>query len=144
MGYHGTVTMFSLADLRHSRLAASLPMLVGRQLVNPCDCTEAMYSLAFGANGRTLTAIADHPMPTEVNAPPYGPAPAQYARDYGFTWNVAAVPSVSLVGSFSRNVAACDGNSSLPLIAPDGRTVASGAPFSSFGVTLRTLPQPPS
>jgi len=144
VGYHGIVTMFSLADLRHPRLVASLPMLVGRQLVNPCDCTEAMYTLAFSPNGRTLTAIADHPVPTEVNAPPYGPAPTQYARDFGFTWNVAAVPSVSLLGSFSRNVAACNGNSSLPLIAPDGRTVASGAPFSSFGVTVRTLPQPPS
>ena len=50
------------------------------------------------------------------------------------------MPSVSLAGSFSRDVASCNGNSSLPLIAPDGRTVASGAPFSSFGVTVRTLP----
>lgn len=142
VGYHGIVTMFSLADLTHPRPVASMPMLVGRQLVNPCDCTEAIYTVAFGPNGRTLTAIADHPVPTEVNGIPNGLQPAQYARDYVFTWNVAAVPSVSLVRSFSRDVASCNGNSSLPLISPDGRSVASGAPFGSFGVTLGTLPLP--
>jgi WD40 repeat protein len=52
------------------------------------------------------------------------------------------VTMFSLADLTHRNVASCDGNSSLPLISPDGRTVASGAPFGFFGVTLRVLSGP--
>jgi hypothetical protein len=43
-------------------------------------------------------------------------------------------------GRNSRDVDTGYGNSSLPLLAPDGNIVAARAPFGSFGVKLWTLP----
>ena len=96
-----------------------------------------MDTLEFAPNGHTLTAVASLSSPAQPNAL----QPAQVAWDYAFEWNVTSPSSVNRIAAFSRSVAASPGgDSSLPLLAPDGRTVAAGAPFSSFGVTLWTLP----
>ena len=100
-----------------------------------------MYTLEFAPDGRALTAIVSLSSPPVPPAQPNAPQPAQVARDYVFEWNVTSPRSITRIAIFGRSVATSPGgNSSLPLLAPDGRTLAAGAPFSSFGVTLWTLP----
>jgi hypothetical protein len=55
---------------------------------------------------------------------------------------VTSPQSVTRIAAFSHNIDTGygNGNTSLPLLAPDSHTVAAGAPFGSFGMKLWTLP----
>jgi WD40 repeat protein len=144
VSYLGTARVFSIADPARPRLAAAMPLVQGRAPDRDCGCFPADYALAFGADGRTLTAIEDIPVAGRFGAAGYPDSlpPWQKARDYIFTWDVTRLPSARLLTSLARDVAASTGNSSLPLIAPRGQAVASGASFGFFGVSLRPLPLP--
>jgi WD40 repeat protein len=143
VSYDGTVTMFSLANPARPARAATMQTVTARQIAASA-CTGGcgpMYTLEFAPGGRALTAIASLSSPQVPPAQPNAPQPAQVAWDYVFEWNVTSPQSVTRIAVFSRSAATSPGgNSSLPLLAPDGRTLAAGAPFSSFGVTLWTLP----
>jgi len=100
-----------------------------------------MYTLEFAPGGQTLTAVADLSPPAQdafsalsANAP----QPSQVARNYAFRWNVANPRSVSRMAALSHAVT-ISGGSSLPLLAPGGHTVVTGA-SSGFAVTLWALP----
>jgi len=143
ISYDGTVTMFSLASPARPARAATMQTVTARQIAASA-CTGGcapMDTLEFAPDGRALTAIVSLTSPPVPPAQPNAPQPAQVARDYVFEWNVTSPRSVNRIAVFSRSITTSpSGNSSLPLLAPDGRTLAAGAPFSSFGVTLWTLP----
>jgi WD40 repeat protein len=141
ISYDGTVTMFSLASPDRPTRVATMPTLPAAQLAaDPCSCSSAMYTLAFAPDGRTLTAVASTSMPPHPITSPNAQTATLPIRDYVFVWNVTSPQSVSRIAVFSRNTGTGYGNTSLPLLTLDGRTVAAGAPFGSFGVTLWTLP----
>jgi WD40 repeat protein len=142
VSYRGTAKVFSIADPARPRLAATMPLVPGRAADRDCGCFPADYALAFGADGRTLTTIEDIPVSGRFDTAGYPTSlpPWQKARDFIFTWDVTHLPSARLLTSLARDVAASGGNSSLPLIAPRGQAVASGASFGFFGVSLRPLP----
>jgi len=135
----GTVVMYSLANAAYPARVATMQTVTAKQIAaSACSggCGP-MYTLEFAPDGHTLTAVASLSSPAQPN----GLQPAQVAWDYAFEWNVTSPSSVNRIAAFSRSGAASPGgDSSLPLLAPDGRTVAAGAPFSSFGVTVWTLP----
>ena len=141
--YDGTVTMYSLTSPAHPARAATMQTVTARQIAASA-CTggcDPMYTLEFAPDGHTLTAVASLNSPPPPAAQPNAQQSAQVAWDYAYEWNVTSPRSVNRIAVFSRNIAASPGgDSSLPLLSPDGRTVAAGAPFSSFGVTLWTLP----
>jgi len=141
ISYYGTVTLFSLANPAHPALAATMHTLAASRLAaDPCSCSSALYTLAFASDGRTLTGVASTSMPAHPIASPNAMTATLPIRDYVFVWNVTSPHSVTRVAAFSREVDTGYGNTSLPLLAPDGRTLAAGAPFGSFGVKLWTLP----
>jgi WD40 repeat protein len=141
ISYGGTVSLFGLADSAHPALAAVMQTLPAAQLAaDPCGCSSALYTLAFTSDGRTLTGVASTSMPSQPIATPTAQTSALPIRDYVFVWNVTNPRSVTRVAAFSRNVDTGYGNTSLPLLAPDGHTLAAGAPFGSFGMKLWTLP----
>jgi WD40 repeat protein len=137
----GNVTMFSLADSARPARVATMRTLPAAQLAaDPCGCSSAMYTLAFAAHGRTLTAVASTSMPPQPITTPNAQTATLPIRDYVFEWNVTSPRSITRVTSFSHNIDTGYGNTSLPLLAPDGHTIAAGAPFGSFGMKLWTLP----
>ena len=95
-------------------------LAAGQLAESPC-CASALYTLAFAPDGRTLTGTMSRSQPPQLRV-----------RDYVFVWNVTSPQSVNRIAVFSRNIATSDGNSSLPLIAPRGHTVAAGAPFGQL------------
>jgi WD40 repeat protein len=141
ISYDGTVTIFSLADPASPALAATMKTLPAAQLsADPCSCSSALYTLAFTSDGRTLTAVASTSMPPQPITSPNAQTATLPIRDYVFLWNVSNPRSVTRTAVFTRNIDTGYGNTSLPLLAPDGQTVAAGAPFGSFGMKLWTLP----
>ena len=141
ISYDGTVTMFDLADVAHPTRAATMRTLPAAQLdADPCQCSSALYTLAFAPDGRTLTGVASTSMPPQPIVTPNAQTATLPIQDYVFVWNVTSPPSVTRIATFSRDVYIGYGNTSLPLLGPDQRTVAAGAPFGSFGVKLWTLP----
>ena len=141
ISYYGTVTMFSLADPARPAHTATMRTLPAAQLAaDPCACSSALYTLAFASDGRTLTGVASTSMPPKPITSPNAHTATLPIRDYVFVWNVANPQSVTRIAVFSSNIDTGYGNTSLPLLAPDGRTLAAGAPFGSFGMKLWTLP----
>jgi hypothetical protein len=141
VSYQGTVTLFSLTTPARPARAATMQTLPAAQLAaDPCACSSALYTLAFAPDGRTLTAVASTSMPPQPIASPNAQTATLPIRDYVFEWNVTSPQSVTRIAAFSRNIDTGYGNTSLPLLAPDGHTVAAGAPFGSFGMKLWTLP----
>ncbi|HTZ91082.1 MAG TPA: hypothetical protein VMB74_01695 [Streptosporangiaceae bacterium] len=141
ISYGGTVSLFSLADPARPARTATMPTLPAAQLAaNPCSCSSAVYTLAFTADGRTLTGVASTSIPPKPIVTPNAQTATLPIRDYVFVWNVSDPHSVTRVAAFSHNVDTGYGNTSLPLLAPDGRTLAAGAPSGSFGMKLWKLP----
>jgi WD40 repeat protein len=141
VSYDGTVTMFSLASPARPARVATMQTLPAVQLAaDPCACSSAMYTLAFTPDGHTLTAVASTSMPRQPIASPNAQTATLPIRDYVFEWNVTSPQLVTRITVFSRNIDTGYGNTSLPLLAPDGHTVAAGAPFGGFGMKLWTLP----
>jgi WD40 repeat protein len=140
ISYRGTVTMYSLANpARPARVATMQPLPAAQLAENTCNCAYAYYTLAFAADGRTLTAVVSASIPPHPIVSPDAQT-ALPTRDYVFVWNVTSPQSVTRIAVFSRLIASGQGNPSLPLLAPGGHTVAAGAPFGSFGMQLWTLP----
>ncbi|MGP7998219.1 MAG: WD40 repeat domain-containing protein [Streptosporangiaceae bacterium] len=143
VSYGGTVTLLSLANPARPARAATMQTVTARQIAASI-CTGGcgpMYALEFGPGGQTLTAVADLSPPSgeafsalSANAP----QPSQVARNYAFLWNVANLRSVSRIAALSHPVT-ISGGSSLPLLAPGGHTIVTGA-SSGFAVTRWTLP----
>ncbi|MGO8958241.1 MAG: WD40 repeat domain-containing protein [Streptosporangiaceae bacterium] len=141
ISYEGTVAMFSLTSPARPARVATMQTLPAVQLAaDPCACSSAMYTLAFAPDGRTLTVVASTSMPPQPIASPNAQTATLPIRDYVFVWDVASPQSVTRITVFSRNIDTGYGNTSLPLLTPDGHTVAAGAPFGSFGMKLWTLP----
>jgi WD40 repeat protein len=141
ISYEGVVAVYGLADPARPALAATMRTLPASQLsADPCGCASALYTLAFGADGRTLTAVASTSMPAQPITTPNAQTATLPIRDYFFVWNVADPRSITRISAFSRDLYSGYGNTSLPLLAPGGRTLAAGAPFGSFGIKLATLP----
>jgi hypothetical protein len=141
VSYQGMVTMFSLtAPARPARVATMQTLPAAQLAADPCACSSALYTLAFAPDGRTLTAVASTSMPPQPIASPNAQTATLPIRDYVFVWNVTSPQSVTRIAAFSRNIDTGYGNTSLPLLAPGGHTVAAGAPFGSFGMKLWTLP----
>jgi WD40 repeat protein len=141
ISYDSTVTVFSIVDPARPALAATMHTLPAAQLAaDPCACSSALYALAFASDGRTLTAVASTSMPAQPITSPNAQTATLPIRDYVFVWNVTNPQSVTRIAVFSRNIDTGYGNASLPLLAPDGHTLAAGAPFGSFGMKLWTLP----
>jgi WD40 repeat protein len=141
ISYTGTVTMFSLADPARPALVAILHTLPSAQLAaDPCGCASALYTLAFAPDGRALTAVASTSMPTHPVTTVTAHTATLPIRDYVFVWNVTSPRSARRIAAYSQDVDTGYGNTSLPLVAADGRTLAAGAPFGSFGVKLWGLP----
>jgi len=143
VSYGGTVTLLSLANPARPARAATMQTVTARQIAASI-CSGGcgpMYTLEFAPGGQTLTAVADLSPPAQdafsalsANAP----QPSQVARNYAFRWNVANPRSVSRMAALSHAVT-ISGGSSLPLLAPGGHTVVTGA-SSGFAVTLWALP----
>jgi WD40 repeat protein len=143
VSYGGTVTMLSLARPAHPARVAIMQTVTARQIA-ASECLGGCaprYTLQFAPDGQTLTAVSGLASPSMRAALTSAPSPAQGTRDYVFRWNVTNPQSVTRIAAFSRSApTSASGDGSLPLIAADGRTLAAGAPFGSFGVTLWTLP----
>jgi WD40 repeat protein len=140
ISYDGTVTVFSLANPARPARGATMHTVTARQIAASA-CTGGcgpMYTLEFAPGGQALTAVADLSPPSQEPLPANAPQPSQVARDYTFVWNVANSRSVSRIAVLSHAVT-ISGGSSLPLLAPSGRVIVTGA-SSGFAVTLWTLP----
>jgi WD40 repeat protein len=154
VSFTGAVNLFSLKDPATPRRLATMQTLatVGRTVTKCTNspgqpsppCPDVMYALAFSSDARTLTAIGNAGKGPGRKAAVVGQVGVRI-NDFGFAWNVTNPASVIRIASFVHHLPTLGSDDGYqPAIAPDGTSVIDGAPFGYFGVTIWTMPTPPT
>jgi len=128
VGFDGAVTVFDLAGRGGAGLTAKVHAVPGA--FDPADAsgnTDTTYTLAFSADGHTLTAI--------VASNPADPARAAATQTVS-RWSLTATGTAIPAGTVSRDSAPAGQLT----VAPDGRFLARGAPPGGDAVSLSVLP----
>jgi WD40 repeat protein len=125
VGFDGAVTVFDLAGRGGAVLTAKVHAVPGA--FDPADAPENTYTLAFSADGHTLTAI--------VASNPADPARAAATQTVS-RWSLTAAGTAIPAGTVSRDLAPAGQLT----VAPGGRFLARGAPPGGDAVSLSVLP----
>ena len=129
VGHDGTVIVFNVTDPAHPVRTATMHTVAGPQQAAGGGYYTTTYTLEFTPGGHTLTAIAS------TTAPSAGPATT--AAEKVSRWRVTSAGAVTPLTTIARSTAPASGQLAL---APNGTTLARGAPPGGDTIDLSALP----